>query len=45
VVVSVRDASTNEFVGCKVVATSVNTVTLTFSSAPAANSLKVAVIG
>lgn len=45
VTVSVRDATTNEMVGCKVVATDANTVTLSFGAAPASNSLKVVVVG
>lgn len=45
VAVSVRLASTNEGIMVDWVATDVNTVTLTFSSAPAANAIKALVVG
>lgn len=45
VIVSVKDIATSEFEGCKVVVTDANTVTLTFSVAPAANAIRVVVVG
>ena len=45
IVVSVRDATTNDMVIVDVKATSVNTTTLTFAVAPTTNSYKVVVIG
>jgi len=45
VVVEVYDASTKETVICDVDRTSTNEVTLTFSSAPATNALRVVIIG
>ena len=45
VVVEVYDASTKETVVCDVDRTSTNIVTLTFSSAPATNALRVVIIG
>lgn len=45
VLVQVRDAASNLQVECDVTATSANVVTLAFASAPAANSLRVTVVG
>ena len=45
VIVEVYDASTKETVVCDVDRTSANEVTLTFSSAPATNALRVVIIG
>lgn len=45
VTVSVRDASTGQFVECDIYVTDANTVTLQYASAPAAASLRITVIG
>ena len=45
VIVEVYDASTKETVICDVDRTGTNEVTLTFSAAPATNSLRVVIIG
>jgi hypothetical protein len=45
VVVSVKDIATGEMEGAKVVVTDANTVTITFGAAPAANAIRVVVIG
>jgi hypothetical protein len=45
VVVAVREASSGALVGCDVVAATVNTVTVTFAVAPAANAYSAIVVG
>jgi hypothetical protein len=42
---SVRDASTNDFVECDIKATTTNTATFTFATAPASNAYRVVVHG
>ena len=45
IIVSVRDATTNDMILVDIKATGVNTATITFAVAPASNSYKVVILG